>query len=255
MSDTEGVKVAQQSWVIIMTAIIAMAAPATAAVHGWFSKAKEIEIARREQDFKIRTGLVDRAVDPKLSTTERERLFRFLAASADDPILQAWATHELAAIDRETAKLHALLDTAEKALGDADSRTADLRRRLALSQAANRGGEEAKAQLADATRAYESANAEIRSIKAALGDVTPERLERIRVATAALDDPSLLSLMQIATQLNAGTRADLLQVLKLSKTGSLDQFMTILRRLDDRSLADRNRLSVTGAAKVAPPLR
>lgn len=209
MSDANADRWRQPIWVVLVTAIIAAAAPSTAAVHGWLNKAKEIEIAQRDQNFRIRTGLIDRAVDQKLPANERERLFRFLAASDEDKALKAWARQELEVIGDETKKLRSMLGSAEGALAEADKRSADLKRKLATSQAANRGAEEAKVQLADARRAYETANAQIGAIKAALGDVTPERLELIRSALAIVDDPSLRPLLQAASRTDRKAREEL----------------------------------------------
>jgi len=109
------------SWkVTIIVAFIAAAGPGTAAVHGFYSKSQEIEIATREQDFQMRMAFLDRAIDPARSPRDREQVLRFLKAAIKDRALQEWAEAELGDVRRQLDELESVKLRANQAEEERD---------------------------------------------------------------------------------------------------------------------------------------
>lgn len=111
----------------IVVAAIAAAAPVTAAIHGAFaqhtelqiasvSKSKELELATREQDFKMRMEFLDRAIDATRTPEDRQQVLRFLRAVSADEALRQWAEAELASVQQDVDTLHEARDQLARAL-------------------------------------------------------------------------------------------------------------------------------------------
>jgi hypothetical protein len=123
----------------LFSVLAAVAAPATAAIHGAYSKSREIEVAREEkaaemamarqkEDYALRLQFLDRVVDPKYPAKDRQTILRFLSSAISDPEVKRWAIDERKAVEGEVADLERALADAQKHAQDAEDRLAGLRR-------------------------------------------------------------------------------------------------------------------------------
>src|SRR5258706_9998011 len=93
------------TWVGGMAALIAAVMPATTFIRESITKERELALAEREEDYKIRTAYLDRAVDTEHRTPEgRQQILRFLAAT-DDRSLTTWAKEELKRVDEQVEEV------------------------------------------------------------------------------------------------------------------------------------------------------
>lgn len=149
-------------WLAVITAAIAAAAPATAAVYGYITKdkeialasiakSKEIVIAERAQEFTMRTQLLDRAIDVARPLQDRQQVLRFLVAVITDERMRSWAEDELRRVEKELtavkdlAKANEATKFAEEALTKALARVRALQSQgKSLSSASAKWREEAE---------------------------------------------------------------------------------------------------------------
>lgn len=111
----------QAPYVAIALGLIAAAAPFTAAVHGWVSKARDLELAERDHVFKTQSWFLQNAVDPQKTPELRQQVLRFITTvQVADQTLVGWANGELKRVDEivELRKQLALSQNSERALLD-----------------------------------------------------------------------------------------------------------------------------------------
>lgn len=121
MADSESSSTAKFA---LIAAAIAAAPPLTAAVHGWVSGYQQAEAKKIEQDFKMRTELLDRAIDPKSPPQDRQKVLRLVVNVIEDKPMKEWAQAELNRVDIEVKarqERHRILKDADDA---ANGRTA-----------------------------------------------------------------------------------------------------------------------------------
>jgi hypothetical protein len=174
----------------VLTALIAVAAPLTAAVHGIFAqtteltiarvaKDRELELATREQDFKMRMEFLDRAIDVRRTPEDRQLVLRFLRAVSADQALQQWAEAELASVQQD-------VDTFKEAR---EQLARALEQESALDE--KRGSSEVRSGGAERATADERADAE-RSVQRARARVqTLQRLRALELQTQSGTAPAL----------------------------------------------------------------
>jgi hypothetical protein len=106
LKSPSNIEAKSRSWVVVVvTGLIAAAAPLTAAVYGSISKSKELAIAAKEQDFKMRMSFLDHAIESGRPAEDRRLVLRFLRATMrDDASLSSWANSELQSVEDELNK-------------------------------------------------------------------------------------------------------------------------------------------------------
>lgn len=162
---------ATRAMIPILIAVIAAMAPLTAATHGWVTRNRELALAERKHDADLRMGLLDRAIDPARSASERKLVFQLVREMAIDSGMRRWAEEGLRAIDQETIKLTVALRATEGELAvarEARRRAERLARQLGGRRGHDTGEAEARS-LSDAADAATRAALKARAIKAALG--------------------------------------------------------------------------------------
>jgi hypothetical protein len=87
--------------VAALTALVSSTAPAVAAINGHYQVQRELELKEAEQKHEMSLRYLDRMKDE----AERERTLRFLAATAADPPLRAWANAEQKTVANEVKQL------------------------------------------------------------------------------------------------------------------------------------------------------
>jgi hypothetical protein len=124
----------------LLSILLGVAAPLTAAINGAYTKSREIEVARQtseaemavarqKEDYALRLQFLDRVVDPKYPAKDRQTILRFLGSAIADPDVRRWANEERQAVDRE-------ISLVEKEIAAAESRIAGLERRSATDRRA-----------------------------------------------------------------------------------------------------------------------
>ncbi len=161
----------------MVTALIAAVPPATAAVYGYISKSRELEIAKQKQDYDIRMAFLDRAIDPDKPPESRHEVLRFLETVMTDDAMKAWAKSELTSVDEELQAAKEQVLNAQSALVEknrllAEAESKRMEVQTALEQAtASRSASKAqivslRAQLAAASEAVMKAEAKTAEAKA-----------------------------------------------------------------------------------------
>jgi uncharacterized coiled-coil protein SlyX len=162
----------------LLSILLAAAAPLTAAIHGAYTKSREIEVAREDkaaemtmarqkEDYALRLQFLDRVVDPKYPAKDRQIILRFLSSAISDPDVKRWANDERKSVEREVADLEKSLATAQKQAQDAEDRLAGLRRTSANDKRA----------LASATADLAEQMKQTEKLKRRLSSVWPRPLE------------------------------------------------------------------------------
>jgi hypothetical protein len=116
--------------VTLLGTLAAAVAPLTVGVQNYIEKQKQLAIAEREQDFKMRMAYLDLAIDPTRTPADRAIVLRFLKDTTHDPALSTWANNELGLVNEELGRLEA-----------------ELKAKLAALAAQAKAEEEAKAKL------------------------------------------------------------------------------------------------------------
>ena len=156
-------------WLTVLTAIIGVSAPITAAVYTSASKDKELAVAEREheyktlleqrqQDYNMRMGFLDRAVDPARPPKDRQVVLRFLAKVSTDTAMREWATSELRDVEAELDAANKRIKELEQKAADRDADVSRLNGQLAKVQGMLPSAEEKKqiAELKEKLRVAES---------------------------------------------------------------------------------------------------
>ncbi|HLL82297.1 MAG TPA: hypothetical protein VK420_06585 [Longimicrobium sp.] len=102
--------------VTLLGTLAAAVAPVTVGVQSYIQKQKELAIAEREQEFKIRLAYLDLAIDPARTPADRAIVLRFLKEATHDDALSGWAGNELGLVNQELDRLKQELAKAQEAL-------------------------------------------------------------------------------------------------------------------------------------------
>lgn len=156
----------------LLTALIAVAAPVTAAVHGIFSqtteleiarvsKAKELELATRAQDFEMRMDFLDRAIDARRSPEDRQQVLRFLRAVSADAALKEWAEAELSSVQQDVDTFREARDQLAQAL----ERDSEIEAKLGATAVRSESAEGPTAAKAEAERGVLRARARVQTLQ------------------------------------------------------------------------------------------
>jgi hypothetical protein len=163
--------------VVIITAVIAAAAPLTVAIHECSSRSKEIELAernkdrdlemaRRDQAFKTQSWFLQNAVDPQKTPELRQQVLRFIKGVPGDPNLTNWATAELTRVD-EVVALSRKLATKEQELASRDKEVA--RAKVEAARQATLAGKKAAETTASKIAVQDALNSQEKAEKEAAG--------------------------------------------------------------------------------------
>jgi hypothetical protein len=197
----------QPIWLVISLAGLGVAAPLTAAIHGWIGKNTELAIAKTDQQFKVRTALLDRAIEPRYLPTDRERVLRFLSTSSDDPQLQQWATKELTNVSGEIDKMRGQLKEAETARDEAITNSKALKEQIDRAKANTKEAADLRVRLSEEARRRDAAESIVNHLTATIGGPSlakiigrPKMVEALRVLSGLSDDElgKLMNLLRVA---------------------------------------------------------
>lgn len=147
----------------VALALIAASVPVATGVHDCQSRKSQVELARIEEDFKIKTAYLDRATDSRPAEM-RQVVLRFLLATTKDEEVKGWANDELKRVDAQRADTEKLERLKAEVAG-----TAAARDRARANARAAKAGEEtahAKAALAEAEKRLSALEHERDELKA-----------------------------------------------------------------------------------------
>ncbi len=124
--DSQRFQVSASRYIALASALITVALPLAVFLRETFAKDRELAVSRAEQEFKIRSAYLDRALDPARPAALRQGVLRFLVGTSDDPQLKAWAQKELALVEPEANELKGDLVKFRRLFDEKDERVQSL---------------------------------------------------------------------------------------------------------------------------------
>lgn len=170
---------------VIITAIISASPPITAATYTWLSREKELEVAQRQQtyklmlektqqDYSMRTGFLDRAVDPARSPRDRQLVLRFLSSVADDEPLRHWANQELQDVESQLKEARQRISILEEQASNWGQEVVRLRAALAEAQSEATTRAQSRAQIEELSEKLREAERQLKDTRAEASEVRTE---------------------------------------------------------------------------------
>jgi hypothetical protein len=152
--------------VTLLGTLAAAVAPVTVGVQSYIQKQKELAIAERDQEFKIRLAYLDLAIDPARTPADRAIVLRFLKEATHDDALSGWAGNELGLVNQELDRLKQDLAKAQEALAAQEKAEREARAELERLRQLNDANEK-KRHLAEVALAEAEARTADKAAEAA----------------------------------------------------------------------------------------